>query len=250
MLALACVIDPGDEAIVFDPYFSMYRHLTTLAGGVSVLVNTYPDFRIDVEKVRTAITARTKCVLVNSPNNPTGIVAAAAEMKALADLCKEKDVLLISDEVYASFCYDHPFSTPAEWNVNALVVDGFSKSHGMTGWRLGYAHGPAQFDRRDGQTSAIQLCLHPSIAQYAGAIAFDRDLTTQTANYRRKRNMVVNALGDLSDLAIPEGAFYAFPRTLGGPEPSSSPRRSKTISSSFPATCSVAEIRIFASPMP
>ena len=144
LLGLCCVVDPGDEVIIFDPYFGMYRHLATLAGGVSVLVDTYPDFRIDAAKVAAAMTARTKCVVVNTPVNPTGIVATADELRALAELCRERGILLISDEVYRAFCYDHPFASPASWNEDVLVVDGFSKTYGMTGWRLGYAHGPAR----------------------------------------------------------------------------------------------------------
>src|SRR6185437_8895705 len=99
LLALCCVVNPGDEVIIFDPYFGMYRHLATLAGGVSVLVDTYPDFRIDTGKVAALLTDRTRCVVVNSPVNPTGIVATAEEMRALAELCLERGILLISDEV-------------------------------------------------------------------------------------------------------------------------------------------------------
>ncbi len=144
LLGLCSVVDPGDEVILFDPYFVMYNNLVALAGGTSVLVDTYPDFRIPLDRVADAITPRTKCVLVNSPNNPTGVVATPEEMKALATLCRERGVLLISDEVYRSFCYDGPFASPAEWNEDVLVVDGFSKAYGMTGWRLGFAHGPSR----------------------------------------------------------------------------------------------------------
>ena len=144
LLAMCCAVNPGDEVIIFDPYFVMYRHLATLAGGVSVLVDTYPDFRIDAQSGRRAPDRRTKCVVVNSPVNPTGIVATADEMRALAEFCRERGILLISDEVYRSFCYDHPFASPATWNEDVLVVDGFSKTYGMTGWRLGYAHGPSR----------------------------------------------------------------------------------------------------------
>ncbi len=161
LLAICCVVNPGDEVIVFDPYFVMYRHLVTLAGGTSVIVDTYPDFRIDIDKVADAITPRTKCIIVNSPGNPTGVVISAEEMKALAELCHRRNVLLISDEVYRTFCYDHPFTSPARFNPDVFVADGFSKSHAMTGWRLGYAPRAVAVDPGDGQAPAIQLRLRP-----------------------------------------------------------------------------------------
>ena len=144
LLAICAVVNPGEEVIIFDPYFVMYRHQATLAGGTSVLIDTYPDFRIKPEVVEAAITPQTKCVVVNSPVNPTGVVASDDEMRALAELCKKRNVLLISDEVYRAFCYDASFASPATWNEDVLVVDGFSKAHGMTGWRLGFAHGPSR----------------------------------------------------------------------------------------------------------
>ena len=140
--AIMALVDAGDEVIVFDPFFVMYKHLTTMAGGKTVFVDTYPDFRIDLNKVRDAITSKTKVILFNSPGNPTGVVATEVEMRGLAELCREKDIALLSDEIYRAFCYDGPFVTPATWNDQTLVIDGFSKSHSMTGWRLGFVHGP------------------------------------------------------------------------------------------------------------
>ncbi len=216
LLGICCVVNPGDEVIIFDPYFGMYRHLATLAGGVSVLVDTYPDFRVDAARVAAAMTARTKCVVVNTPANPTGVVATAEEMQTLAALCRERGVLLISDEVYRSFCYDRGFTSPARWNEDVLVVDGFSKAHGMTGWRLGFAHGPARLIQEMAKLQQFSFVCAPSMAQYAGVVALDQDLSTQLASYRRKRDMVVEALGDCFELAAPEGAFYAFPKAPWG----------------------------------
>jgi aspartate/methionine/tyrosine aminotransferase len=216
LLALCCVVNPGDEVIVFDPYFVMYRHLATLAGGVSVLLDTYPDFRIDRVRVEAAITERTKCVVVNSPANPTGVVATTDEMRALAELCRRRDILLISDEVYRAFCYDHPFATPANWNDDVLVVDGFSKTYGMTGWRLGYAHGPTRLIQEMAKLQQFSYVCAPSMAQYGGVVALDQDLTSQIDAYRQKRDMVVEALSDDFELSLPEGAFYAFPRAPWG----------------------------------
>jgi aspartate/methionine/tyrosine aminotransferase len=216
LLALCCVVNPGDEVIVFDPYFIMYLNLTTLAGGRVVLIDTYPDFRIDVDRVAAAITSKTKCILINSPANPTGVVASADEMRGLALLCKERNVLLISDEVYRTFCYDGPFATPAAWNDEVLVVDGFSKSHGMTGWRLGYAHGPSRLIQEMAKLQQFSFVCAPSIAQEAGVVALDIDLSAQIKTYRGKRDKVLSALSEDFDMPRPEGAFYAFPRAPRG----------------------------------
>lgn len=216
MLALCAVVNPGDEVIIFDPYFVMYRHQATLAGGVSVLIDTYPDFRIKTEVVAAAMTPRTRCVIVNSPANPSGVVASEDEMRALAELCRQRNVLLISDEVYRAFCYDAPFATPATWNEDVLVVDGFSKAHGMTGWRLGFAHGPSRIIQEMAKLQQFSFVCAPSIAQYGGVAALDDDLTERIEIYRQKRDMVVSALEGFYDLPHPEGAFYAFPRAPWG----------------------------------
>jgi aspartate/methionine/tyrosine aminotransferase len=216
LLALCSVVNPGDEVIIFDPYFVMYGNLVHLAGGTPVYVDTYPDFRVDAAKVASAVTGRTKAVVVNSPGNPTGAVASVDEMRALAALCRDRGVLLISDEVYRSFCYDDVFATPASWNDEVLVVDGFSKAHSMTGWRLGFAHGPSRLIQEMAKLQQFSFVCAPSIVQYAGVVALDRDLSAQTETYRRKRDAVVSAIDGLFDLATPEGAFYAFPSAPWG----------------------------------
>ncbi len=144
VLAMLALVNPGDEVIVFDPYFVMYKSLVGLVGGRCVVIDTYPDFRIDLDKVAAAITRRTKVVLFNSPANPTGVVASEEEIRGLAQLTAERNIALVSDEIYSRYCYDTPFLSPAAFNPQTIVIDGFSKSHAMTGWRLGFAHGPGE----------------------------------------------------------------------------------------------------------
>ena len=140
VLAMLSLVNPGDEVILFDPFFVMYPSLVKLVGGKPVMVDTYPDFRIDCNRVADAITPNTKLILLNSPANPTGFTASAEEIRQLAELALEKNIALVSDEIYSQFCYDSDFVSPAQFNDQTIVIDGFSKSHAMTGWRVGEAH--------------------------------------------------------------------------------------------------------------
>ena len=164
LLALSATIDPGDEVILFDPYFVSYKHLTRFVGGIPVLVDTYPHFTIDIDKVRTAITPRTKAILLNSPSNPTGTVYDRDQIAALGKLAHERGILLISDEIYRQYCYDKPFHCAAEFNPEALVIDGFSKSYSMTGWRLGFVHGPKALLEQMTKLHQITYVCAPSMA--------------------------------------------------------------------------------------
>ncbi|HLN28781.1 MAG TPA: aminotransferase class I/II-fold pyridoxal phosphate-dependent enzyme [Gemmataceae bacterium] len=216
LLAMCCIVNPGDEVVVFDPYFVIYPHLVTLAGGKTVHVDTYPDFAIDVDKVRAALSPRTKAIIVNSPANPTGIVYSKECLRDLAHLAQERDILLLSDEIYRVFCYDHPYHSPAEFNENVLVFDGFSKAYGMTGWRLGYAHGPRRVIEEMIKLQQFSYVCAPSIVQHAGVVAWDYDTSKFTSEYRKKRDRIVEGLKDRFELVKPQGAFYAFPRVPRG----------------------------------
>jgi aspartate aminotransferase/aminotransferase len=210
MLALMVLVNPGDEVIVFDPWFVMYKHLTTLAGGKVVEIDTYPDFRIDLDKVRASITPRTKVILFNSPANPTGAVASPAEVEGLAKLAAEKDVALVSDEIYKSFCYDGPFVSPARWNDQTIVIDGFSKSHSMTGWRIGWAHGPQHVIQQMLKLQQFTFVCSPHPVQYAGLTAWDIDVSDRVAEYKQKRDFMISQLQGNFEIHGAEGAFYLF----------------------------------------
>jgi aspartate aminotransferase/aminotransferase len=216
VLAMLALVNPGDEVIVFDPYFVMYKSLVGLVGGQAVMVDTYPDFRIDADKVAAAITPRTKAILFNSPANPTGVVAGEAEIRALAELAAARNIALVSDEIYSHFCYDAPFVSPAQFNPQTLVIDGFSKSHAMTGWRLGFAHGPAEVIAQMIKLQQYTFVCAPQPAQWAGIAALQVDTSREIETYRRKRDSVAAALADDYELVRPGGAFYLFPKAPWG----------------------------------
>ncbi|MBN2474112.1 MAG: pyridoxal phosphate-dependent aminotransferase [Pirellulales bacterium] len=216
MLAMLVLLNPGEEVIVFDPYFVMYSALAGVAGGKVVYVDTYPDFRIDVGRVADAVTSRTKAIIFNSPANPTGAVAGREEVRQLAELAAARNVLLLSDEIYRTFCYDGSFVSPAEYNPRTLVVDGFSKSHGMPGWRLGFAHGPSAIIHEMIKLQQYSFVCAPQPFQWAGALAMDFDEGGQREAYRRKRDLLVEGLAGDYELVTPGGAFYAFPKLPRG----------------------------------
>lgn len=216
VLALWALVDPGDEVIVFDPCFVMYDALVKLNGGVPVFVDTYPDFRIDPQRVAAAVTPRTKMIVLNSPANPTGAVAGEEEIRAVAELAARRGIVLLSDEIYRDFCYDRPFVSPARFNPDTLVVDGFSKSHAMPGWRLGFAHGPREIIREMIKLQQYSFVCAPQPAQWAGVVALQTDMAPWIDAYRRKRDRIVAGIADLYEVVVPGGAFYVFPKLPWG----------------------------------
>ncbi len=216
MLALNVLVNPGEEVIVFDPCFVMYDALSAVVGAKVVHVDTYPDFRIDLDRVADAITARTKAIIFNSPMNPTGVVADEEVVRGMAELAARRNVVLISDEIYRSFCYDGPFVSPAKYNPQTLVIDGFSKTYAIPGWRLGYAHGPKAIIDEMIKLQQYSFVCAPQPMQWAGAVAMDVDMSPQIEAYRRKRDMLVAGLADDYEMVCPGGAFYAFPKTPWG----------------------------------
>jgi len=224
LLALLTCVQPGDEVIIPDPYFVMYRHLVTLAGGTPVYIDTYPDFQLTPERVIPHLTPRTKLLLFNTPSNPTGVVATPRVCEQLAKLAEERNFLLLSDEIYDEFCYekiDRPAGpggavvkrcpSPASYSKNLLMLRGFSKTYAMTGWRLGYAVGPKPIVEQMTKLQQYSFVCAPSMAQLAGVVALDADMSPYVEAYRKKRDLVAQRLGGTYQLTLPGGAFYAFP---------------------------------------
>ena len=216
MLAVLTLVNPGEEVVFTDPYFVMYAHLVRLAGGVPVLVDTYDDFRPDVQRIADALTDKTRLLIVNSPCNPTGMVFTEAELRDIADLAGRRDLLVISDEIYNLFCYDQPFVSMAGLYENTLLMRGFSKSYAVTGWRLGWCTGPKAILDKMTMLQQYSFVCAPSMAQAGVLKAFETDMSEEVRAYRRKRNMVFEALGEAFGLVRPGGAFYAFCPAPGG----------------------------------
>lgn len=216
LLTLSALLNPGDEVIVFDPYFVMYTHLTTLVGGKVRLIPTYPDFRIPLDQVKAAINEKTKLIILNSPNNPTGHVASKEEVQGLAEIAKEHDIALLSDEIYRSFCYDEEFVSAATYYDKTIVIDGFSKSHSMTGWRVGWAHGPEAIMQQMIKLQQYTFVCAPHPVQWAAVTAWNLDISDRVADYKRKRDFLHKELAEDFDLTGDEGAFYMFPKAPWG----------------------------------
>lgn len=217
VMALLAMVDPGDEVIFMDPYFALYPALVKMAGGKCVIVDCEADFSIDVTKIKAAITPKTKMILLNSPANPTGVVAGEASVKELAELAAERNIALLSDEIYRTFTYEGVLPSPTTWNDQTLVVDGFSKTYGVTGWRMGWIHGPAAIIDKLTMLQQYTFVCAPHPLQYGGIAALDTDMSGQVAEYRKRRDFVVDGLRDAGyEVAPTGGAFYVFPRVPKG----------------------------------
>lgn len=217
LLAFLATLNPGDEVILADPCFVLYGAVVRMAEGTPVYCDTYPDFRLTAERIEPLITPKTKVIIANSPSNPTGIVNTQAELDDIARLARERGILLISDEIYDVFTYEESLEngrspSAALHDSDLLLLRGYSKTYGMTGWRMGYAAGPAQLIGEMTKLQQYSYVCAPSMAQAACVGAFDVDVSDYVAAYRKKRDRVMEVLGPLTELAMPGGAFYAFPR--------------------------------------
>ncbi len=212
-LALLSILDPGDEVVFLDPYFVSYPHLVNMFGGKPVPVDSYPDFRFRAEAVEAAITSRTKALLVNSPANPTGRVLGADEVAAAAEIARRRDILLIADEIYDRLCYDGPAACPLPLAPDhTLLLRGFGKTYGMTGWRMGYAAGPGPIISEMTKFQQYTFVCAPSMAQVAALTALETDVSHHRIEYAKKRDLVCGRLEGHFEFTRPGGGFYVFPR--------------------------------------
>ena len=215
LLVLMATLNPGDEVIVPDPYFVVYPALTGLTGGRAVYCDTYPDFRLSAERIEPLITERTKLLLLNSPSNPSGVVLSSSELRDIVELCESRGVLIISDEIYDEFTYDDGREdgrcpSPARLTDRLLLVRGFGKTYGCTGWRMGYAAGPKPVLDQMAKLQQYTFVCAPSIAQVGLAGAFDVEMDALVRSYQARRDRVLAALDPVTNVTHPAGAFYAF----------------------------------------
>lgn len=220
-LAIRALVQPGDEVIIPEPCFVCYEPITQLTGGVPVHIATRAEdqFRLTADQLRAAITPKTKLLIFPYPNNPTGAVMSAAEVEEIAAVLRETNVLVLSDEIYSELTYglDRHVSIASLPGMaeRTIVVNGFSKSYAMTGWRLGYAVGPAPLIKV--MTKIHQSCIMsaPTTSQYAAITALrqcDDQIEMMRDEYNRRRRYVVKALNEMGLTCFePRGAFYVFP---------------------------------------
>ena len=218
---LLALLDPGDEVLLPAPYWTSYPEIIKLCGGVPVIIDTQKenDFKVTAEALKPYISTRTKLLLINNPSNPTGAVYCENELQPLVDLCVLENIFILADEIYERICFDQPFVSVPSLSEAArqqtILVNGFSKSAAMTGWRLGYTASNATIAKA---ISTIQghLVSHPStITQWAGygALTEGKEAMDKMVNtYKSRRDLLLPLLDALPNTTYvtPKGAFYLF----------------------------------------
>ena len=218
---IRALVNPGEEVLIPEPSFVCYTPLTQMAGGVPVPLPTRVEdsFKLTPEALRAAITPRTKLLILPYPNNPTGAIMNRDELQAIANVIRETNIMVLSDEIYNSLTYGPDrhvcFAEIDGMKERTIVVDGFSKSYAMTGWRLGWAMGPKELMRHICKIHQFGIMSAPTTAQFAGIEAIrtgDDDIARMRDQYDLRRRFLLGELRSMGlDCFEPEGAFYIFP---------------------------------------
>lgn len=218
--AIRSLVSVGDEVLIPEPSFVCYTPLTVMAGGVPVTLPTYEkdQFKLTPETLRAAITPKTKLLILPYPNNPTGAIMTRDELEAIADVLRGTNIAVISDEIYCSLTYEDRHVCFAElpgMKERTIVIDGFSKSYAMTGWRLGWALGPRELMTQICKVHQFAIMCAPTTAQFAGIEAIrscDDEVIHMRKQYDTRRRFLVSELRDIGmNCFEPKGAFYVFP---------------------------------------
>lgn len=220
-MAMRAIIDPGDEVIIPMPSYVCYEPMTQLLGAVPVTINTKSEnaFKLTAQELKKAITPRTKALILPFPNNPTGAVLDAEDVKEIAEVLKDTDIAVISDEIYAELTYGRRHVSIASvpgMRERTVLVSGVSKAYAMTGWRLGYIAAPKEITRQILKIHQYAIMCAPTASQFAAVEAFDNsdeDIEYMRAQYNRRRTMLLEGLETIGLPCFePRGAFYVFPQ--------------------------------------
>ncbi len=219
-IALRALVGPGDEVIIPEPSFVAYKGCTAFTGATAKVINLKAEnnFKLTPQELEEAITPKTKVVIIPFPNNPTGAIMTREELAGIVEVLKDKDIIIISDEIYAELCYGErhvSIATFPEVKDKTLVINGFSKAYAMTGWRLGYVCGNPILISQMKKIHQYAIMCAPTTAQYAAIEALkngDRSIEEMTREYNRRRRVLVNGFRKMGlDCFEPLGAFYVFP---------------------------------------
>lgn len=215
LLVYMAILDPGDEVIVLEPYYPPYPHLVTMLGATPIYVSTLPTFQPNVAAIEASISSKTKAIVVNSPNNPSGAVYSEELLRQIAELAKRHNILIISDEIYEHFVYEKKHFSIGSIYPNTITMNGFSKEFAMTGWRIGYVTGPSEIVDAINALQQYTVMSASSIGQHA-ALAGIKRRPQVVARYRKKRELVLESLTrcGYKDIGL-DGAFFAFIGTPG-----------------------------------
>lgn len=219
-MAMRAMINPGDEVLIPQPSYVSYLPCCVLADGVPVIIELKEEnqFKLTGQELLDAITDKTKILILPFPNNPTGAVMTAEDLKEIAKICVEKDIFVISDEIYSelTYCGDHvTIASMPGMRERTIVINGFSKSYAMTGWRLGYAVGPKRIIEQMTKIHQYAIMCAPTTSQYAAVSALregDKDVAMMRESYNQRRRYLIDAFRRMNlDCFEPFGAFYVFP---------------------------------------
>ncbi len=206
---LACC-DVGEEVLLADPYFSPYLDMVKLAGAKPVLIDTYPELKLTAASIQKAITEKTRLIILNSPNNPAGTIIEEKELAKIVKLCTRHDITIISDEIYLDYCYSKQATSILDMSKTSIVLRGFSKSCGATGWRIGYLIAPLEIASAIETIQGKIYVSAPSITHYAIPAAIKCNPDKQVKMFKKRRDGIIQCLSGVFKDIVCDGGMFMF----------------------------------------